>query len=348
MSMTRRWWILCVATLLLISGCTQANDQGFDDTQDDVGRYGVDNNNRFGTLGQTENRTRVQENGGQDTQARSLTVFSGQDQLDQVNAYSRNGQTYVPLVQVLELMNFNVKEENNRVQAGFTDVFIEVTKDSDQVTIEGDKQKLSTPVISEENQTLISTKDLPAIFGADANVQLNNNRLTITIPEESDDYGFPKDVNLEDLPADEEQAEDVPALSSTKAQQIIRTSRKYMNRPYVFGATTATTRVFDCSSYTKHVYGEHGINLPRIARHQAKLGRYIPVKDLRQGDLLFFYWPGRFKSNKIVGHVGIYAGSGYMIHSAPNTPYSTDGVQITNLKTNEFRHLYLGAKRVGG
>jgi cell wall-associated NlpC family hydrolase len=345
--MIRKWSILCLTTLLFVSGCTQANEQGYEATRDDVGQYGEDNNNRFGTLGQTGNQTRVQENEGQDPQARSLTVFSGQDQLDQVSSYNKNGQTYVPLAQVLELMNFNVKEENNRLQAGFTDVFIEVTKDSDQAVIEGEKQTLSTPVISEGNQTLISTKDLPKIFGADANVQLNNDRLTITIPEESDDYGFPEDVNLDDLPADEEAGEDVPALSSTQAAQIFRTAKKYTGRPYVFGATTGTTRVFDCSSYTKYVYGLHGVKLPRLSRDQAKLGKYIPVKELRQGDLLFFYWPGRFKSNKIVGHVGIYAGSGYMIHSAPNTPYSTDGVQLTNLRTNEFRKLYLGAKRVG-
>jgi cell wall-associated NlpC family hydrolase len=347
--MTKKWSILFLAALLLISGCTQANDQGFEATpnRDDGGRYGVDNDNRFGTLGQTENQTRTQENGAQDSQAQSLNVFSGQDQLDQVNAYNRNGQTYVPLMQVLELLNFNVKEENNRVQAGFTDVFIEVTKDSDQATIEGEKVTLSTPVISRENETFISTKDLPKIFGADANVQLNNNRLTITIPEESEDYGFPNDVNLDDLPADEDLPEDVPAVAPSKAESIVRTALKFRDRPYVFGAPSGETRVFDCSSFTQYVYGVHGIDLPRISRHQAKLGRYIPVEDLRQGDLLFFYWPGRFKSNEIVGHVGIYAGSGYMIHSAPNTPYSTDGVQLTNLRTNEFRYLYLGAKRVG-
>jgi cell wall-associated NlpC family hydrolase len=229
-------------------------------------------------------------------------------------------------------------------------VFIEVTKNSNQAVIEGESITLSTPVMSKGNRTLISTKDLPNILGADAEVKLDNNILTVTIPEENEEYGFPEDVNVEDFPTDQDQPKDVPALSAAKADRIIRTARKYIGTPYVFGSPSGYTKTFDCSSFTQYVFGLHGIDLPRISRNQAKLGRYVPVKDLRAGDLLFFYWPGRFKSNKIVGHVGIYMGSGYVIHSVARTRYSTDGVQITNMgdPNNGFRKLYLGAKRIGG
>jgi cell wall-associated NlpC family hydrolase len=354
--MVKKYVILLIPLMLLISGCGQAYDQGADEvapernTRDRLGMNDDQlntNNDRFGTLGQTERRQLTDEKQPQDE---FLTIFSGLDRLDQVKSYQMNGHTYVPLNQVLQLLNFNVKEEGSIVQAGFTDVFIEVTQNSDQAVIEGEKTTLSSPVISVDNQTLISIADLSKVFGADADVQSDNDRLTITIPAENEDYGFPENVNLDELPVDQEQPEDVPAMSATKAGQINRTARKYIGVPYLFGSPSGYTKTFDCSSFTQYVYGLNGIDLPRISRHQAKLGEYVPVKDLRAGDLLFFYWPGRFKSNKIVGHVGIYMGSGYMIHSVPRTAYSTDGVQITKISDpdNGFRKFYLGAKRIGG
>jgi cell wall-associated NlpC family hydrolase len=342
--MVRKYLIFLLSVMLMVPGCGQTYNQGSLERNngDQIGT----NDDRFGTLGQTNRPIRTEE---QEAQVRSITVLSGQDPLDQVNAYKMNGQTYVPLIQVLQLLNLNVKENDNVIQAGFTDVFIKVRNNSDQATIDGEKKTLSTPVISKDNQTLISIKDLQKVLGTDAEIKTDENKLSITIPYENEDYGFPDDVNLDDLQTDQEQPVDIPAVSAATADRIIRTARKFMGVPYVFGSPSGYTRTFDCSSFTQYVYGVHGIDLPRISRHQAKLGSYVPVKDLRAGDLLFFYWPGRFKSNKIVGHVGIYMGNGYMIHSAPNTPYTTEGVQIINLSDpdNAFRKLYLGAKRGG-
>jgi cell wall-associated NlpC family hydrolase len=83
-----------------------------------------------------------------------------------------------------------------------------------------------------------------------------------------------------------------------------------MGTPYVFGSPSGYTRTFDCSSFTQYIYYQNGIELPRVSRHQAKLDTYVPIEDLRPGHLLYFYWPGRFKSNEIVGHVGIYMAMG--------------------------------------
>jgi cell wall-associated NlpC family hydrolase len=181
-------------------------------------------------------------------------------------------------------------------------------------------------------------------------IQVNKPALdqTIDLNEIPKEFGFFEDEdNWEDLAAFSDQA-DVPAMSSAKAESILRTARRYMGVPYVFGSPSGYTKTFDCSTFTQHVYGLHGIDLPRLSRRQAELGKYVEIKDLLPGDLLFFYWPGRFESNKIVGHVGIYMGKGYMIHSAPDTPATTDGVQIMDMndKDNPFREFYLGAKRV--
>jgi len=58
---------------------------------------------------------------------------------------------------------------------------------------------------------------------------------------------------------------------------------------------------------------------------------------------MYFYVPGRFKSNKKVGHVGIYMGGGKMIHSSP---LPKDGVQITNIDKAYWKRTYLYSKRI--
>lgn len=169
----------------------------------------------------------------------------------------------------------------------------------------------------------------------------------IDLDEIREEYGFKKGESLDDLPTFSEQ-ESIPAVAAQTAEKIIETGRKYIGVPYVFGSPSGYTKTFDCSTFTQYLYGLNGIKLPRVSRDQAKLGKYVEKENLQPGDLLFFYWPGRFESNKIVGHVGIYMGKGYMIHSAPDTPVTTDGVQIMDLndKENPFREFYLGAKRV--
>lgn len=45
---------------------------------------------------------------------------------------------------------------------------------------------------------------------------------------------------------------------------------------------------------------------------------------LQVGDLIFFTVPGRFKSDNVAGHVGIYIGDGKFIHT-----WGAPGVQIS-------------------
>jgi cell wall-associated NlpC family hydrolase len=93
----------------------------------------------------------------------------------------------------------------------------------------------------------------------------------------------------------------------------------------------------------QHVFAKQGVELPRLARNQAKRGTLVSRKNLRKGDLLFFYVPGRFRSNKIVGHVGIYIGNNKMIHSYPAP---RNGVQIDSINKAYWKKTFLRAKRV--
>ncbi|MDF2923677.1 MAG: hypothetical protein K0R57_2591 [Paenibacillaceae bacterium] len=146
------------------------------------------------------------------------------------------------------------------------------------------------------------------------------------------------------VPADEDGAVPAAALKDINIPALISRARTYLGVKYDFGADPYDkSGRFDCSSYTQYLFGKYGVSLPRLARSQAKLGNSISRSNLRVGDLLFFYVPGRFQTNKTVGHVGIYIGNKNMIHSSPEPK---DGVQITNIDKAYWKRTFLYAKRI--
>ncbi|WP_281885582.1 C40 family peptidase [Paenibacillus sp. YYML68] len=136
----------------------------------------------------------------------------------------------------------------------------------------------------------------------------------------------------------------IPVLKNININAMIARAKRYLGVKYDFGAKPyPQSGVFDCSTFVQYVYGKYGITFPRTSRAQAKKGTTVSRKSLRKGDLLYFYVPGRFKSNKIVGHVGIYIGNQVMIHSSPQPK---DGVQLTNINKAYWKETFLFAKRV--
>jgi len=249
--------------------------------------------------------------------------------------------TYIPLVTVLNLLDYNVveTEDGSAIQAGFTDVQHQVFKDSTRAILEDEEIVLPAASRTINNETYVTVSSLDSILGIGYEVNFDQN--TLSINNVLEDFDFEGNEDLENVPIDEN--EDVPTLTSDQADRVIRSARKYIGVPYQFGASTATTRVFDCSSFTRRVFLENGITLPRTARAQARLGRRVSVAQLKKGDLVFFYWPGRFESNRVVGHVGIYIGNGNIIHTIPRR-----GVHIVNAaRSSYWRRVYLGAKRIG-
>jgi len=100
------------------------------------------------------------------------------------------------------------------------------------------------------------------------------------------------------------------AATSATGDQAVSIAQKYLGIPYRWGGTNPKTGL-DCSGLTKLVYGQLGVDLPRVSRDQAKVGTKVDsLKEARPGDLVFFDEP--------VDHVGIYAGNGKMVE-APHT-----------------------------
>ncbi|MFE7062229.1 C40 family peptidase [Sutcliffiella sp. NPDC057660] len=127
------------------------------------------------------------------------------------------------------------------------------------------------------------------------------------------------------------------------AKRIIRTGKRYRGTPYVFGAPSKRHDIFDCSSFVQHVYGKHGISLPRNSRQQFQVGRAIPLSSLKEGDLLFFTTPKRKKKNGLerIGHVAIYLGNHTILH----TSRIDKKVSITSLSPY-WENVIVGAKRI--
>ncbi|MEV6070908.1 NlpC/P60 family protein [Nocardia sp. NPDC052001] len=82
--------------------------------------------------------------------------------------------------------------------------------------------------------------------------------------------------------------------------------------PYVWGAVGPEQ--FDCSGLVQWAFHQVGKNVPRTSQQQASYGTPVDEKDLRPGDVVFFY--------SDISHVGIYAGNGLMLHA------STFGVPV--------------------
>lgn len=125
-------------------------------------------------------------------------------------------------------------------------------------------------------------------------------------------------------------------LTGTQGLAIVTTAKSFMGVPYVFGGTTPAG--FDCSGLVQYVFKMNGLDIPRLADEQYKLGRAVKPNQLTAGDLVFFttYTSG-------VSHVGIYLGEGNFLHAS-----SSKGVRIDSLSNEYWRPRFVGARKVVG
>ena len=115
--------------------------------------------------------------------------------------------------------------------------------------------------------------------------------------------------------ADSGEAEVSTASTSTAGSaagsSITDTAASLLGTPYTMGGDTPSEG-FDCSGYTQYVYGQHGIDIPRMTGDQQDAA--TPVSDPQPGDLVFF--------GDSAYHVAIYAGDG-MVYDAGNESVDT-------------------------
>lgn len=118
-------------------------------------------------------------------------------------------------------------------------------------------------------------------------------------------------------------------------ERLILFAKKMLHMPYRFGGNGSFG--LDCSAYVQRVYSIAGIELPRSAREQFKIGEAIDKEELTIGDLVFFRTYASFPS-----HVGIYLGNNLFIHASTRSKRVT----IDSLEEPYYVKRFIGAKRL--
>jgi cell wall-associated NlpC family hydrolase len=106
---------------------------------------------------------------------------------------------------------------------------------------------------------------------------------------------------------------------------ILSAGSAYLGVPYRWGGTDPATGL-DCSGFVQRVFGDLGIDLPRVSRDQAKVGTEVPsLAQAQPGDLIAFGRP-------TVTHIAIYAGDGKIMHA----PHTGAVVSVTPIRRNDI------------
>jgi cell wall-associated NlpC family hydrolase len=111
---------------------------------------------------------------------------------------------------------------------------------------------------------------------------------------------------------------------------------EYQGIPYLWGGTDPDVGL-DCSGFVQHVFGQLGIDLPRVSRDQAKAGVEVPsLAEAKPGDLIAFGSP--------VDHIAIYLGDGKIIHA----PRTGEVIKVTDIHRTPTAIRRLGATEATG
>lgn len=104
------------------------------------------------------------------------------------------------------------------------------------------------------------------------------------------------------------------------SNQVVNYAMQFVGGPYVYGGNSLTNGT-DCSGFTKLVYANYGINLPRSAPEQAYSGVSVGLDNIMPGDLVLSGYDG------VICHVAIYIGNEQLVHALN----SNVGIVVTSL-----------------
>ena len=144
-----------------------------------------------------------------------------------------------------------------------------------------------------------------------------------------------------ELPQDEYRDEEglIPeGLSMNQRTNLVHYAYEFMGIPYKWGGIDENG--FDCSGFTRHVFQNIGIELPRVSKDQFNYSKKINEKRAFLGDLVFF------SEGNGISHVGILVNQikepKKMIHSS-----SSLGISVVDIESsNYWKSRIVGYRRV--
>lgn len=123
-------------------------------------------------------------------------------------------------------------------------------------------------------------------------------------------------------------------------ESIIKNAEKYEGTRYKYGGITK--KGMDCSGLIYTAFKEDNITIPRVSSAMAKTGDWIDLKNVREGDLLFF---ATKKNSRSVNHVGLVTAiNGDAIAFIHST--TSKGVITSTLKEKYWYFAFVQARRV--
>lgn len=253
----------------------------------------------------------------------------------------QQGKFWIPLKPAAASIGYRMKDDTSSggyAKIGYTDVMYMLKPDSAEVFSLGEKVTLPDAPVRRDGQIYITPTALSKLLQTEVGWNPSTGEINIATPTNKD----------ADVVVDKNGSSEAPrplriqSASNVDTAKLVSYAKKFLGVPYEFGAGSyEETKKFDCSSFTQYVFKKFGVDLPRLARDQDNVGQTVSREELQIGDLIFFTVPGRFESDAVPGHVGIYIGSGKFIHT-----WGDPGVQISQLDTGYWHDVILHMRRV--
>ena len=129
-------------------------------------------------------------------------------------------------------------------------------------------------------------------------------------------------------------------INFTLKPNIFDIAEIYMNTPYLWGGKSIFG--IDCSGFVQICFKVCGIDLPRNASEQVKVGQEIKFENRQSGDLVFF-----INVKGIVHHVGLLTSPNEIIHAAGRVRKDKlDENGIFNSDLEKYTHQVYGVRRL--
>jgi cell wall-associated NlpC family hydrolase len=134
--------------------------------------------------------------------------------------------------------------------------------------------------------------------------------------------------------------EDSPKNSNLKKEVnlVLKEAKTFLGTPYKYGGTSRSG--LDCSGLVFNSFDAIGVKMPRMSREMAEKGKEIRLREVKEGDLVFFNTSG-----SAISHVGIVEtvknGEIFFIHSS-----TSKGVIISSLEETYWNKRFVKATRI--